>query len=89
MDTFTGYDDYDSTGMAELVRSGAVHPTELVEAAAARLEQVNPHINAVVYESLDQAREDAARGPHPGPFAGVPFLIKDLGAAYASGSSWA
>lgn len=71
----------DATAQAELVRRGEVRPAELVEAAIARIERVNPQLNAVVTPMYEQARA-AAAGPLQGPFAGVPFLLKDLLAAY-------
>ena len=73
----------DATAQAELVRRKEVKPIELVEAAIERIERVNPALNAVVTPMYDLARE-AASGPLPaGPFAGVPFLLKDLIVAYA------
>lgn len=72
-------DDYiahDATGLAELVRTGQVSAAELTEAAIARIEALNPRLNAVIYKLYDRARE-AAVTPVPGPFAGVPFLLKD------------
>ncbi|MGH7897411.1 MAG: amidase, partial [Candidatus Binatia bacterium] len=73
----------DATAQAELVRRGELRAIELVEAAIARIERVNPELNAVVTPMFDLARE-AARGALPdGPFTGVPFLLKDLFAAYA------
>ena len=67
----------DATAQAELVGSGEVKPLELVEAAIARVESLNPQINAVIHTNFERAR-DAARGDLPaGPFRGVPFLIKD------------
>jgi len=83
MEPFADYDRHDATGMADLVRSRQVHPLELFEAAARRIETLNPRLNAVVYPDLDRAREAAAREPREGAFAGVPFLVKDLGAAVA------
>ncbi|MCL6580417.1 MAG: amidase [Firmicutes bacterium] len=72
----------DATAQAELVRKGEVRPLELVEAAIARIEVLNPKLNAVITPMYDLALE-AARGPLPdGPFKGVPYLLKDLGAAY-------
>jgi amidase len=63
---------------AELVRSGQVSSLELVEAAIARIEKINPMLNAVVHKLYDEGRA-AAKGPLPdGPFTGVPYLIKDL-----------
>jgi amidase len=68
----------DGMGQAALVASGDVSATELVEAAIKRIEKLNPILNAVVHKLYDRARETAA-GPLPdGPFAGVPYLIKDL-----------
>lgn len=83
MEPFAEYDRYDATGLAELVRSKDVHPRELLESAIRRLKRVNPQINAVVYEAFEQARSEADRDSREGPFAGVPFLVKDLGAACA------
>ncbi len=74
----------DATAQAELVRNGDVSPTELVEAAIARVEQVNPELNAVIHELFEEGRAEAESPDLPdGPFKGVPFLFKDLGAAYA------
>lgn len=74
----------DGLAQAELVRSKQVTSTELLEAAIARVERVNPMVNAVITTMHDEARA-AAAGPLPdGPFAGVPFLLKDgAGNAYA------
>jgi len=83
MGPFADYDRYDATGLAELVRTRRVHPLELFEAAAGRIEALNGRLNAVVYPDLDRAREVAARESREGPFAGVPFLVKDFGAAVA------
>ena len=72
------FEHLDATALAELVRTGKVSPLELVTAALARIEQINPTVNAVIRTMGEQARE-AARGPLPaGPFAGVPYLLKDI-----------
>ena len=73
----------DATAQAELVRRKSVTPRELVEAAIARVERVNPAINAVILRMDDLAREAASRPLPDGPFTGVPFLLKDLIAEYA------
>jgi amidase len=73
----------DATTQAELVRSGEVSPTELVEGAIARIEKLNPELNAVIHELFDRARADAAGALPNGPFKGVPILLKDLGAELA------
>jgi amidase len=69
---------HDATGLAELIRRGDVSPPELVEASIARIEQVNPKINAVVAKLYEQARRDAQNVDTSAPFAGVPIAIKDL-----------
>jgi amidase len=70
----------DATDQAELVRSGQVSAAELVGAAIARIEELNPELNAVIHELFERATAQAA-GPVPeGPFTGVPFLLKDLAA---------
>ncbi len=83
MFAFPEYESYDGLGLAGLVRKGDVSPLELVEAAIDRIEARNPHLNAVVHKMYDGARHAAAHVPHDAPFAGVPFLLKDLLSAYA------
>jgi len=73
----------DAIAQAELVRRKEVKPIELVEAAIGRIERLNPKINAVVTKMYDIARESAEQPLPDGPLAGVPFLLKDLTAAYA------
>ena len=70
---------HDAIGQAELVRSGEASPTELVDDAIARIEALNPELNAVITPLFDKARAAAAAADLPeGPFRGVPFLLKDL-----------
>lgn len=79
-----GLPDYtttDALGLAALVRNGSVTPSELLEAAIARMEAVDLRLNAVVLRHLDEARASIAAGLPQGPFTGVPFLLKDLYAA--------
>lgn len=75
----------DGLAQAELVRRGEAKPLELVEAAIERVERLNPPLNAVVLPLFDEARRRAAEleNAPEGPFCGVPFLLKDLLAAYA------
>src|SRR5438132_218515 len=69
----------DATAQAELVRQRKVSPRELVDAAIARIERLNPKLNAVVTQRFEKARAEAAAPDLPaGPFRGVPFLLKDL-----------
>ncbi len=81
--SFADYADYDALGIAELVRNKAVSPAELVDAAISVIEKHNPTLNAVVYKAYDEARRAAVGTLPEGPFRGVPFLIKDLGAKVA------
>src|SRR5205085_4378726 len=73
------YIDHDGVGLAGLVAKKDVTPAELVEAAIERIERHNGTLNAVVYKAYDEARAAAKGNLADGPFAGVPFLIKDLG----------
>ncbi len=75
--------DLDATAQAELVRSGQASPAELVDAAIARIEKLNPDLNAVIHERFEAARREAAAPLPEGPFRGVPFLLKDLGGSAA------
>ena len=68
----------DAVAQADLVRRGEVSPEELVSAAIAGIEEVDPEINAVIHPLFEEGLE-RARGALPeGPFRGVPFLFKDL-----------
>lgn len=73
------YAKHDALGLAELVRKKDVEPEELLEAAIARAEAVDPKIHAIVLKLYDAARREIANGLPQGPFTGVPFLVKDLG----------
>ena len=73
----------DATAQAELVRTGEASPKELVEAAIARIEQLNPRLDAVIRTRFDAARAEAAGDIPDGPFRGVPILFKDIGCTVA------
>ncbi len=77
------YIEQDATGLAALVRDGEVTPTELLEQAIAQIEAHNPRVNAVIHRMFDEARAAIEQGLPDGPFRGVPFVLKDLLAAYA------
>jgi amidase len=76
------YLSYDALGLAALVAAGDVSAAELLALARERAAAVNPRINAIVREMRTEADAQVA-GPLSGPFAGVPFLLKDLGQDYA------
>jgi fatty acid amide hydrolase len=73
-----------AANLAKLIASGDVTALEATEAAIARIEEVNPRLNAVVVKRYDEARADAraidarrARGEALPPLAGVPVTIKE------------
>jgi amidase len=78
---------HDAIGLAKLVRTREASARELLDIAIARAEAANPAINAIVLKDYDAARQRASRDHShalgDGPFAGVPYLIKDLGAPVA------
>jgi len=81
--TFAEYDRYDGLGLAELVKRHEVSPRELAMTAIARIDALNPQLNAVIHTLYDDALATADGSLGDGPFAGVPFLIKDLLSWYA------
>ncbi len=85
------YEAHDGLALAGLVKRGEVSARELLDAAEQRVQQCNPTLNAVVTPLFDAARAAVDAGLPPGPFEGVPFLVKELvvsvaGAATTSAS---
>lgn len=72
------YADSDGLALAAMVRRGDVTSAELVETAIHLIEQLDPKLNAVVIRDFERARTRAAEPFGQGPFAGVPFLLKDI-----------
>lgn len=69
----------DLVGTAELIRQKVCSAPEIVEQAIARIERLNPTVNAVIHRRFEEALSELKAGEIPaGPFQGVPFLIKDL-----------
>lgn len=68
--------DHDAVGLVEALHAGEVSIPEVVEAAIARAETVQPELNGIVFEAFERARTEATE-PRPGYFAGVPTWIKD------------
>jgi amidase len=83
MSNFDDLSQLDATEQAAIVRRKEIKPAELLEAAIERIERINPALNAVIRRMYDEARATIDRGLPDGPFTGVPFLLKDLQAAYA------
>lgn len=76
--SFSEFSRFDALGLAELVRTKQVTPTELVEDAIRRIEALNPKLNAVICKTYDRAlRQCTSAVVHDGLFSGVPFLVKD------------
>ncbi|WP_123028814.1 amidase [Mycolicibacterium stellerae] len=82
--------EIDAVGQAALVSAGEITAAELLDAAIIRLEAARD-LNAVICDLFDRGRAQAAeldasgraRDQESGPLAGVPFLLKDLGASLA------
>jgi amidase len=70
----------DATAQAELVASGRASPAELIEAAIRRISRVDVDLGAVPVRFFEHARHAAGGVPAGARFAGVPFLMKDVGA---------
>jgi amidase len=73
--------ELDAVGLAEAIRAGRVSRTEVVEAAIARTEAVDPVLNGLAFAAFAQARATAEQSsrvaPASGFFSGVPTFIKD------------
>jgi amidase len=79
----TEYACFDGLGLAELIRKKEVTPREVAESTLAGVHKINPKINAVIETYRDRIEKaDTLRVPDR-IFSGVPFFLKDLGAAEA------
>ncbi len=79
---FAEYDQYDALGLSELVRKGEISARDLLDEAIRRRDAINPQINAIIFNMDELAYRAIEDGLPDGPFHGVPFLLKDLLAAY-------
>ncbi len=73
------YEKYDGLGLADLIRKKQIMPLELLNAVRAKAEALNPKINALCHLFFDKAEAQIKAGVGQGAFAGVPFVLKDLG----------
>ncbi|MEM7275853.1 MAG: amidase [Actinomycetota bacterium] len=83
----------DATALAAAIASGSLSAREAVDAALRRIEATNPELNAVIWIDPEAAMAaadalDRGEGPVGAPFAGVPFLLKDIGATQAGLPYW-
>ena len=70
--------DLDAVGLVDALRTGRVSRAELVDAAIARTEAVNPVLNGLAHEAFERARAQAASDARAGGyFEGVPTFFKD------------
>lgn len=74
-----------ATDLTAAIRTKRVSPVEVLNAVLARIEQLNPKLNAYCLVTADAARQEAQaaeqavmRGETLGPLHGVPVSIKDL-----------
>lgn len=75
---FEEYRRFDAMGLAEQVAGGHVGARELLDAAVARMVELQPSVNAITQQHLEQAHAAISAGLPAGPFTGVPFLLKDM-----------
>jgi aspartyl-tRNA(Asn)/glutamyl-tRNA(Gln) amidotransferase subunit A len=75
----------DALTLARLIRDKQVSPVAVVEAVLARIEALQPTVNAFITVTAEEARAAARRaeaavmaGERLGPLHGVPFSVKDL-----------
>lgn len=68
----------DATDQAALLKNGGVSAEELLEASTLQIEELNPALNAVIQPMFERARVQIKSAPASAPFAGVPFLVKDI-----------
>jgi amidase len=69
--------DFDAVGLSAAIRADWFSRADVIEAAIARAETVNPVLNGLAHKAFEQARATAAAKPATGFFSGVPTFIKD------------
>src|SRR5512136_1020062 len=74
------YSSCDGIALGELVRKRELLPSELASLFLKAVEKVNPSINAVIEVYSDRIKNIDDHAISTGPFPGVPFLMKDIGA---------
>ena len=72
------YASYDALGLANLVRQKEVSTAELSQTAFRAIDAVNGDLNAII-ETFPNGAPGSGADSDNGPFAGVPFLVKDVG----------
>jgi amidase len=76
--SFSEYATYDALGLAALIKAKKIKSSEVMDAALARAEALNPRLNAIVFSDPESARAAATAKPGKSVFAAVPMLLKDM-----------
>lgn len=76
------YADADGLELGGMVNRGDVSPAELVECAATVIDRLNPELNAVIHKLYDMGRAAAKTVDKSAPFAGVPYVLKELASSW-------
>ncbi len=87
------YTASDAVGLGEMVRKREVSPAELLETAISVIDRINPRLNAVIHRLDDMGRAQLPSVDLTAPFAGVPYLLKELasmwqGAPLTNSCAW-
>lgn len=72
------YQQYDATGLAELIHRRELSRTDVLEAAFNAIETLNPVLHAIVRTRFEKARHESQHVADDALFGGVPILSKDL-----------
>jgi amidase len=75
---------WSATRLAAAIRSRSLSSRELLDACLAKINRLNPQVNAVIttdvaraHDRAARADEDAVHGAWRGPLHGLPFTVKD------------
>ncbi len=71
--------ELDGIALSTLIAKREISALEVLEATIARIEKLNPILNAVVHPHFDSSRDQILRGLPAGPLSGVPMLLKNTG----------
>lgn len=78
MSNIKEYENFDAIDLANKIKAKEFTPFEVLDTAIAKAQLYNPKLNAIVHTMYDYAREQCKDIDLNAPFAGVPFLLKDL-----------
>ncbi|MDB5642362.1 MAG: amidase [Hyphomicrobiales bacterium] len=85
MSSTAGLTKLSAVELARRIKAGEITPLEVLEAHLAKIEELNPQLNAIVTLDIEGARAQAIaageavkRGDKLGPLHGLPVVIKDV-----------